>query len=106
MYWFHCRSVRPPAVAQIRWIAYWTLRFQSPVVPSSLPVASVRPSGLNATEWTLTLLPVRGRPSGRGRAGSAISHSPTVPSALPLASIRPPGLNATEYTAAVLPGKG
>jgi len=24
MYWFHCRGVRPPAAAQIRWMAYWT----------------------------------------------------------------------------------
>ena len=39
-------------MAQIRSMAYWTFRFQSRIVPSSLPLASVRPSGLNATEST------------------------------------------------------
>jgi hypothetical protein len=33
-------------------MAYWTFRFQSRVVPSVLPLASVCPSGLNATEVT------------------------------------------------------
>ena len=39
-------------MAQIRWIAYWTFRFHSRMAPSSLPLASVCPSGLNATEST------------------------------------------------------
>ena len=69
------------------------------MVPSALPLASVRPSGLNATESTAAVLPVRGWPSGLGRAGSATSHSRTVPSRLPLASVCPSGLNATESTA-------
>src|SRR5215469_3671815 len=80
MYWFHCWGVRLPAVEQIQWMAYWTFRFQSRVVPSSLPLASVCVSGLNATESTAAVLPVRGWPSGRGRAGSATSHSRTPPS--------------------------
>ena len=63
MYWFHCRGVRPPAVAQIRWMAYWTFRFQSRIVPSALPVASVCPSGLNATEATV-----------RGAAGQELAE--------------------------------
>ena len=61
-------------------MAYWTFRFQSRVVPSSLPLASVCPSGLNATESTVTVLPVRGWPSGWGSAGSVTSHSRIVPS--------------------------
>ena len=52
-------------------MAYWTFRFQSRVVPSSLPLASVCPSGLNATESTAVVPPVRGWPSGPGCAGSA-----------------------------------
>ena len=71
------------------------------MVPSRLPLASVCPSGLNATESTATVPPlVRGWPNGLGCAGSATSHSPTVPSRLPLASVCPSGLNATEPTAA------
>jgi hypothetical protein len=46
-------------------MADWTDRFQSRVVPSALPLARVCPSGLNATESTATVLPVRGWPSGR-----------------------------------------
>ena len=63
MYWFHCRGVRPPAVAQIRWMAYWTFRFQSRTVPSRLPLASVCPSGLNATEY-----------DGGGAAGQGLAE--------------------------------
>ena len=64
-------------------------------VPALVPLASVRPSGLNATE--LTAPAVRGWPSGTGCAGSATFHSWTAPS-LPAASVRPLGLYATELT--------
>jgi hypothetical protein len=47
----HTRGVRTfLVVEQIRSLAYLTLRFQSRTVRSLLPLASVRPSGLNATE--------------------------------------------------------
>ena len=61
------------------------------MVPSRLPLASVCPSGLNATESTAPVPPVRRWPSGLGCAGSATSHSRTVPSRLPLASVCPSG---------------
>jgi hypothetical protein len=92
-------------VAQIRWMAYWTFRFQSWVVPSALPLASVCPPGLNATEYTV-VPPLRGGPRSRGRAGSVMSHSRTVPWALPPASVCPPGLNATQYGIPVPPVSG
>jgi hypothetical protein len=63
----------------------------------------VLPSGLNATESTATLLPVKGSPSGRGLAGWVTSHSWVVQSKLPLASMLPVGLNATELTSAPAP---
>ena len=69
------------------------------MMPSRLPLASVCPSGLNATESTAPVPPVRRWPSGLGYAGSATSHSEIVPSRLPLASMCPSGLNATEPTA-------
>ena len=56
-------------------------------------MASVCLPGLNATEYTVPVPPVRGWPSGRGCTGSATSHSRTVPSE-PLASRCSPGLNA------------
>src|ERR1700756_3815602 len=101
MYWCHCPGVRSPAAEQIRWMAYWTFRFQSRIVPSSLLVASVCPSGLNATQSTGTVLTVRGGPSGRGRTGLVTSHRWTVPSLLALASVCPSGLNATDLITAV-----
>ena len=74
------------------------------MVPSRLPLASVCPSGLNATESTATVPPLaRGWPSALGCAGSPTSHNATVPSRLPLASVCPSGLNATESTAAAPP---
>ena len=77
------------------------------MVPSSLPLASVCPSGLNATELTAPrAVRVRGWPSGLGCAGSATSHSRIVPSPLPPASVCPSGLNATELMAAVPPVRG
>jgi hypothetical protein len=66
MYWLHCWGVRPPAVAQIRSMAYWTFRFQIRIMPL-LSSASTCPLGLNATHATAVVpLPVRGWPSGRG----------------------------------------
>jgi hypothetical protein len=50
-------------VAQIRWIAWSMLNPHSQTVWSALPLAKVRPSGLNAT--VLTSAQERGR-SGRG----------------------------------------
>ena len=80
--------------------------FHSRTVPSTLPLARVRPSGLNATAKTGASLPlVRGWPSGRGCAGSVTFHSRTVPSSLPLARVRPSGLNATALTASAGAGQ-
>jgi len=65
--------------------------FHSLIVPSSLPDASVLPSGLNATEWTLPVCPLwvtRSLPV-------ATFHSLIVLSPLPDASVLPSGLNAT-----------
>ena len=63
-------------VTQIRSMASWAFRFQSRVIPSVLPLARVRPSGLNAIASTvLPLVVVRGWPSGWGCAGSATFHS-------------------------------
>src|SRR5229473_2507713 len=70
----------------------------SRTTPSTPPLASVLPPGLNATEYTVPVPPVRGWPSGWGCAGSARSHSRTMPPELPLASICPAALNATELT--------
>ena len=89
-------------MTQIRSMAYWTFKFQSRVVPSPLPLASVCPSGLNATEST----------AGRRRSGAAqragmrgIGDIPQPDRAVgvPLASVCPSRLNATEYTGAVPP---
>ena len=74
-------------------------RFHSQTLRSELPAARVCPSGLNATEVTVSVGPFRGRPSGVGRAGLARFHSQTLWSELPAARIRPSGLNATEKTA-------
>ena len=51
-------------VAQIRWIARSTSISHSRTVRSALPLARVRPSGLNATELTELVWPVRGGPRG------------------------------------------
>src|SRR6516164_4583387 len=64
---------------------------------SSPPLASMRPSWLNAAH-SMAALPVRGWLSIRGCAGSAASHSRTAPSELPLARMSLAGLSATELT--------
>jgi hypothetical protein len=99
MYWLHCWGVRPPAAVQIRSMAYWTFVFRRRIIPP-WSSASTCPPGVNAIDPTGVPLPVRGRPSRRGCAGSATSHSQTVPSPPPLASTCPPELNATDLTAA------
>lgn len=68
---------------------------------SAAPLASVRPSGLKATEWTVPVWPVSAVPIGAGRCGSAMLHRRTVPSSAPVASSRPSGLNTTERTASL-----
>ena len=75
----------------------------SRTVPSSLPLARVLPSGLNATEQTASVWPVSGLPIGWP---VATSHNRTVPSSLPLARVLPSGLNATETTLPVWPVSG
>jgi hypothetical protein len=64
------------------------------MVPSMLPVASVCPSGLNATEKTISVCP------NRVAVGCPVagSHSRTVRSVPALARVRPSGLKATETT--------
>ena len=66
----------------------------SRTVPSLLPVASVRPSVLNAAEVTSSVCP------NRVAVGCPVagSHSRTVRSRLALARVRPSGLNVTETT--------
>jgi hypothetical protein len=71
------------------------LRFQSRTVWSALALASVLPSGLNATAKTESVWPVRGSPWGWP---VAVSQSRTLWSALALASVLPSGLNATAET--------
>ena len=73
---------------------------------SSLPAASVRPSGLNATELTAPAGPVRGWPSRAGPVEPVRFQSQTWPSALPAARIRPSRLNATESTMPMQAGQG
>src|SRR4051812_47961705 len=68
---------------------------------SPLAVARVRPSGLNATDFTASVWPVRvlrGCPLGT-------SHNRTVRSLLAVARVRPSGLNATDHTGSVWPVK-
>jgi hypothetical protein len=65
------------------------------------PEARSRPSGLNATEMTLSVWPVR----VRTRLPVATSHSLIVLSLEPEARRRPSGLNATELTQPVWPWK-
>ena len=72
-------------------------------VPSSPPLARVLPSGLNATDKTWPVWPVRGSPAGWP---VATSHSRTVPSSLPLARVLPSGLNATDEDQAGVAGEG
>ncbi len=65
-------------------------------VGSQPPVATVRPSGLNATEVIVSVWP-RSTSRRRGRAGSVTSHSTAVVSPV-VASVSPSGLNAVEVT--------
>src|SRR5438445_6596995 len=64
------------------------------MVLSQLPLASILPSGLKATESTTSECPARVRNS----LPLATSQNLMVLSQLPLASILPSGLNATELT--------
>src|SRR5580700_6130137 len=73
----------------------------SPAPLPSLPLAKIRPSGLNTTEPTPSC-PLKGRAGAVGWAGSATSHSRTAPSVVPAARVWPSGLNATELTKAPL----
>jgi len=54
-------------VTQIRSMAVPTFRFQSRVVPSSLPLASACPSGLNATDFRLRRGPSGSPPTAAGQ---------------------------------------
>ena len=87
-------GVNAPSAATENTDTSWSLQFA---------VASSLPDGLNVTEPTNAPL-VWDWPSGRGRAGSATSHSwivlPPLPltGLVPLASVCPSGLNATEST--------
>jgi hypothetical protein len=72
--------------------------------PSSLAVAMVQPSGLNATELTACPWPTTSEPRGTG-VWAATSHSFTV--AVPAtARRRPSGLQATESTETSLASRG
>ena len=75
--------------------------FHSRVRPSALAAASVRPSGLNATENAMVPGESGTVASGRGRAGSVTDHSRTVPSSPQVASSRPSGLKAANSTTPV-----
>jgi hypothetical protein len=77
--------------------------------PPSLPLARVRPSGLNATEQNPGAGAVANCLGPVGRAGSLMSHKWIVPvppkgprllkpRLLLAARVRPSGLNATELT--------
>jgi len=67
MYWFQFAGVRALVVrAQIRWIAWSMFIVHNRTVLSPLLLARVCPSGLNTTEPTALVWPVRGWPSGVG----------------------------------------
>ena len=86
---------------QIRWMAYWTFRFHSRIVPSSLPLASVCPSGLNATESTADAAAGQGLAERAGLRGIGDIPQPDRAAAVAAGQRAPSGLNATESTAAV-----
>src|ERR1700724_3636698 len=71
----------------------------SRTIPSSLLLASSRPSALSATPWTGPVCPCNVASSRPVLA----SHNRTVLSALPLASSRPSALSATPQTPLVCP---
>ena len=73
--------------------------FHRRIVPSELPLASVLPSGLNATLLTALVCPV----SVCLCSPVTASHRRIVLSSLPLASVRPSGLNDTLLTHRVCP---
>ncbi|GAA3083874.1 hypothetical protein GCM10020000_82660 [Streptomyces olivoverticillatus] len=75
------------------------------MVPSLLAAASVRPSGLNATERTKSAGPVRVA-TGMRVGESVTSHSRTVWSQLPVARRRPSGRKATVDTTSSWPNRG
>ncbi|HVE95498.1 MAG TPA: hypothetical protein VNA67_00660 [Pseudonocardiaceae bacterium] len=74
------------------------MRSHSIAVLSVLAVANMLLSGVNATDTTALLWPVRGCPTVRGRAGSVRSHRMTLRSALAVARVVPSGEIATEDT--------
>src|SRR6516225_3910489 len=76
--------------------------FQNRTVPSELPLAKVLRSGLNATELTGPVWPVRAAICRR----VATSHRMAVPLLLPVARVVPSGLNATEVTPPVWAVRG
>jgi hypothetical protein len=55
---------------QTRWIAWLTFIVHNRTVRSMLALTRVCPFGLNATDQTMLVWPVRGWPSEAGRAGS------------------------------------
>jgi hypothetical protein len=69
------------------------------IVSSPEPEARSRPSGLNATDKTYQVWPLRVRTS----LPVATSHSLIVLSSEPEANSRPSGLNATEVTGDMRP---
>ena len=74
------------------------MTFHSRTVPLYRPPARVRPSGLNATEYTAPDGPASGVPIWVGWAATLTFHSLIVPSALPAARVCPSGLNASDQT--------
>ena len=65
--------------------------------PSLLPIASVSPSGLNATLVTASVWP---RAAVGAESGLLMSHTNAVVSLMPTASERPSGSKASAVTAA------
>ena len=94
---------RPLAGGPVAVVAPPVATSHNRTVPSSLPVARVLPSGLNATDQTAPACAVRGLPIWRW---VATSHNRTVPSSLPVARVLPSGLNATDQTSRVCPVRG
>src|SRR5450759_5528545 len=82
------------------------VRSHSRTVPSVMPAARYRASGLKFTLVAYPSAHSRGLPSGVGLAGLVTSHS-QIDLSLPLAAIvRPSGLNAALYTYPVGPVSG
>ena len=73
---------------------------QSRAVPSSLPVRTALPSGLNATARTVASMPQGG---AEGLAGGRVPEPRRAVRSSPVRTVLPSGLNATRLTPTLVP---